>query len=141
MILLSACSTATRFKEYSGADRGFLAASLVASSTTNYDSYMVFYKKKDGTGSDFFWYSQNNVWKKLRTARDFDNPNINGVVDVHTLPPGDYAITFYRITDAGRNWRWEPKNQFSYDFSIEKNKITYIGEIKADGTKGKTCFA
>lgn len=140
VLLLCACSTTTRFKGYSGPDQGYLAASLVASATTNYDKYVIFYAKKDGTGGDFFWYVQNSLWKNLRTIRDFDNSNINGIVDVHTLPPGDYAVTFYSITDVGRNLRWEPENKFSYDFSIEKGKTTYIGEIKADGTKGKNMF-
>ena len=138
--ILSACSSAPRLKEYSGEDKGYLAASFVASTGTNYGTYLVSYTKVDRSSSDFLWYVQNNMWKSLVSKRDINNNEVNGVIEVHSLPPGDYVVYHHRIMNGGQEVRWDSAEKFSHPFTIKEGEVTYIGEIKASGVTGENAF-
>jgi hypothetical protein len=142
LLILSGCAAGLHVANYQGPDAGVLVASLGAKTSTVYDSYSLFYRKKnrspDGDGT--IWWGQANMLEGRKL--DIDNGSETGIVDVRSLPPGEYEIFNFRVFYNGGTVQksFSSKQDFSIPFSIQPGRATYIGEFIAVGVQGQNIF-
>lgn len=138
--LICSCSGTPKVSEYEGADKGFVVASIISADLDTDVIFSISYRNKDkNLNASTFNYVQRSVWSIYSASdRDFDNPDYNGIVEIHSLPPGNYEIYSYQyIYDQNR--KISPLKRFVYDFTVRAGEITYLGEFKASGLWGDDC--
>lgn len=79
---------------------------------------------------------------KGRTTDDFETDDSDGGVFVYSLPAGKYIFYNFRLfMDAGQfSKSWNSKKPYAIPFTVQPNKVNYVGEIKLSQHTGKNFF-
>jgi hypothetical protein len=142
LLAIAGCTTGLHVTNYTGADAGYLVASLGAQPGTRYNGYNLFYRRKDRSpeGNGKIWWGQASILE----GRELDSESEagTGIVDVRRMPPGDYEIfNFSLFYNAGNVQKFfSSKQEFSIPFSIRPGSTTYIGEYLVAGLFGRNIF-
>lgn len=140
IVLLCSCSSAPKITTYDGGDKGYVVASIIAEDLDTDVIFSISYRNKEkNLNAATFNYVQRSLWSIYSASdRDFDNPDYNGIVEIHTLPPGNYEVYSYQYV-YDQNRKISPLKKFAYDFTVTSGEITYLGEYKASGLWGDDC--
>ena len=71
---------------------------------------------------------------------DFDTPSFQGAVFVLRMKPGEYEIYNYTVRKPhaiGGDTLFTAGREFRIPFAVEKGKITYLGQYRAQVLKGR----
>src|SRR6185295_18088839 len=94
---LSGC--ATQNQQYQGADAGYAVASIAASAGTEYSSYRLFFRSRDGQREGEFVWLQNNWFSSDKP--DFADGAKTAEVSVVKLAPGEYEMYSFEVFQNG----------------------------------------
>lgn len=75
----------------------------------------------------------------IQFPKDIVDENTEGALFFYQLPAGEYEFHNYEIILAGgySTSTWTAKEPYSIPFEIQAGKVSYLGEIKSRGLKGK----
>jgi len=125
--MVLAAAIATLFGPSAWADgKGKVVMTVSAGPETNFQDYLLFFRTADGEHQDSVRYGQHN-WL-LRTSRDFDDAQGNGVVKILDLAPGDWQIDNFEFTSYAATIR--PYHPFEVHFTVKPGTTTYIGDYR-----------
>lgn len=125
-----------------------------AADETAFDTQTLFFRGKGNgqRGSIVFELSPKLIpgpviWRKEseRTRVDFQSSPCTGQTFLVPLPAGDYEFHQYEFfrnsnmhrPDGAVSVTWKAKKEFSYPFSVEAGKATYVGDFCADAITTK----
>ena len=141
--LLVGCATVERVPtDYAGPDAGKVVLGIGAATGTSYSSYSLLFRKRSSPGGEkaaagrFTYFQTNTVYKQ---AADYQSSAEDGVVLVHSLPPGEYEIYNFDIHFNGGTVQnhYGSRTEFSIPFSVKPGQATYLGNYQANGLTGK----
>lgn len=140
VLLLSACVTPGGLNSgYVASNAGQVVIGIGAAVGTRYMSYQLYYRdtlNPDNTG-DFAWVQDVPFRSK---KPEYDNDSERGVVVVHSLPPGDYEIFNFAVSQTlGTGIRRHVSSaDFSIPFSVVEGQTTYLGNYQANNVRGRS---
>lgn len=138
LLALSACSSMNRLPtNYSGTDAGYVVIGVGATTQTDYSRYTLLFRKTGLTKVGRFSYASTKA-----SPTGYKANTESGVVEVHTLPPGNYEVYNFDIAMKLGNGETHltSKTDFSIPFTIRPGQVTYLGNYLASQINGKDVF-
>jgi hypothetical protein len=138
-LLMSSC-TATIPTNYAGTDAGYAAIGIGAATATQYSSYSFLFRRVGEKATGRLVYFQNNMFYS-RTP-DYKAPDEAGVVEIATLPPGDYELVNFDVfLNAGMvQTNYSSRKEFSIPFQVQSKQVVYLGNYQANAIRGRNIF-
>jgi|GEM_PF-1017788 len=101
-----------------------------------------FFFKNSVTGRKYRISASNSFGFLGVTPVDFKEFDTHGGIFLRELPPGDYEFyNFILVQSSGTYTKsFESKEDFSIPFTVEANKLNYIGQIKLFVLTGRNIF-
>lgn len=146
MVLVSCAGMPTESSvplDYAGADAGKVVIGIGYRSGgpgTYYHAYRLYFRSVNGTektANAEFSYKPGLV--PFGQSPDYKTRSEQGVVVTASLPPGDYVITnFNAFTMVGNTaHNFGSQQPLTIRFRVEARKLSYLGNFRAQGVRGK----
>lgn len=138
LLALSACSSMNRIPtNYSGTDAGYVVVGVGATTQTDYSHYTLLFRKSGQPKTGRFSY-----FSTKSSPTGYKANTESGVVEVHSLPPGNYEIYNFDIAMKLGNGETHltSKTDFSIPFTVRAGQVTYLGNYLANQITGKDVY-
>ena len=139
---LTSCAT-TAF-DHQGSDAGYLVASMaLPKNSKGFDSVCLRFRAKGDTSRGTVCARQRAPLLRPDMQREHEITRIeegdfSGEVAVRALPPGDYELVGYTISETQRSI--SPSKPFSIPFRIRPGVPTYVGHYRWTFMMGKNMW-
>lgn len=122
---LTACTHEGARGDYTGSDAGHLVVTLTRTPGMNLILYSLDFHNKESGATASVWWGPDNTFEGRKP--EIDDGKIQGLVEIHTLPPGAYVLDNFTVDDGAI--QWSAKKSFAVPFTIKPNQTTYLGDF------------
>jgi hypothetical protein len=141
MILLIGCAATPELPEKImqadlNQNLGFMIGSFSRNkSAEQFNGYSFYFRDLDNKKSKRIYMAPEAVYK-IKFKDDFSNNKVGGALFGFVLPEGNYEFYNFNLFNQGGIYQSDTsaKHDFSIPFTINSNKINYVGEIKFSAT-------